>query len=370
MNPGPPLSSGERRPAFGEPFVVQWHIHDGCNLACRHCYRDLKARPALDAADRREVLARIVDFLARLGLPGRLHLAGGEPLACAQLPELMARARSAGLRSRVLSNGTLATAALARDLACAECVGVQVSVEGGRAVHDGIRGPGSFDAALAGLATLRAAGLPVTLAMTLHPGNLTDLEAVAALARALADRVYFSRLVPLGRGAELGGGLDRRAWRGALRRIQRLARTQSVALRDPTFRPLFAAPWHAARAPVVAGCAAGWHCLAIESDGTIFPCRRLPVPLGNILADDPVALFLEHPFLQRLRDRDALEGACGRCAYRWVCGGCRAIPHALGLGPFAGDPACPWTRPAERLRNTAQHGFQELRARLLPATFP
>lgn len=356
--------------AFGEPFVVQWHLHDACNLACRHCYREPESRPSLGPQARRAVLLGIHAFLARLGVPGRLHLAGGEPTACGQLPEIVAEARRLGIRCRILSNGTLMNPDLAAHLARHECLGVQVSVEGPREIHDALRGTGSFEAALHGVAILKAAGVPTTLAMTLHGENLAHLEEVARLAREHADRVYYSRLVPTGRGATLDPGLEPGPWNTVQKRILALARTQPVALRDPTFRPHFAAPWHARKAPVVAGCAAGWRCLAIESDGTVYPCRRLAVPLGNVLQDDLLELWRRHPFLGRLRDRDALEGACGRCAYRWVCGGCRAIPYAVHGQPFGEDPVCPWTRPALRLRHAAGHLLRAAAERLPSRTFP
>ena len=334
------MTDAVRTPAFGGPFVIQWHLNDVCNLACRHCYRPPgPPRPALDSA---RVLEELLGFLGEREEGGRLHLAGGEPTLCPELPQIVAEARRHRVGCRVLSNGTRISPGLAKALGAAGCLGVQVSLEGPEPMHDAVRGTGSFRQALEGSHQLREAGVQVTFAMTLHRANLPWLDATWMLARERADRFYVSRLVPTGRGGQLSP-LTRRQWGRAMQRLHAMSRQDSleVAMRDPCFRPLFAAPWHAGRAPVVAGCAAGWQCLTVESDGTLMPCRRLGISLG-ILGEQPLGqLWREHPILRRLRDRDGLEGACGGCAYRWVCGGCRAIPAAMAGNPFGEDPQCP-----------------------------
>jgi radical SAM protein with 4Fe4S-binding SPASM domain len=355
-----------RPPAFGGPFVLQWHLNDVCNLACRHCYRP--EGPVRSALEPGRVLEELLAFLRQRGQGGRLHLAGGEPTLCPELPEIVAEARRHKVGCRVLSNGTKISSGLARALGEAGCLGVQVSLEGPEGIHDEVRGSGTFQLALEGTQRLREAGVQVTFSMTLHAANLPWLDATWRLARAHADRFYVSRLVPAGRGGQLLP-LTRRQWGQVMQRLQAMAREAGpeVALRDPCFRSLLAAPWHAARAPVAAGCAAGWQCLTVESDGTLMPCRRMGVSLGR-LGEQPLdQVWREHPLLLRLRDRDQLEGACGRCAYRWVCGGCRAIPQALTQNPFGADPQCPagsWLgRSACTLRHGIRAGVWKLRTR-------
>ncbi len=351
-----------RRPCFGGPFVIQWHLDDRCNLSCTHCYRpEGGIRPSTDAAQRRAMLEEFLTFLESLGQPGRLHLAGGEPLLLPDLCDLVERAKARGVGCRVLSNGTLVTEDLARDLARVGVLGVQVSLEGREATHDAIRGAGSYQRALEGVRSLRQAGVQVTLSMTVHRQNVGDLEALWGVACAEADRFYVSRLVPAGRAASLST-LDRRAWGKVQRRLLglRTEGTPELALRDPTYRPLHAAPWKAARAPIVAGCAAGFQTLTVESDGTIMPCRRMNLALGRMGEGSLLELWKTHPLLQALRDRDRLKGACGRCAYRWVCGGCRAFPAVLSGDPLGADPQCPHGTIPGRLRVLRRHTLSAL----------
>ncbi|HEY3352272.1 MAG TPA: radical SAM protein [Polyangia bacterium] len=338
---------------FGARFVVQWHLTDRCNLRCRHCYHEGPPRPALDPAARRAVLAEVAEFLARRGLRGRIHFAGGEPFADTDLVPLVRDAVARGFTARVLTNGTMIRADAARALAAAGCGGVQVSVEGPAAAHDAVRGPGSLAAALAGARCAQAAGVPVTLAMTVHRDNVGAVGALPDLAAGgAAARLYYARLVPLGRGAELAV-VTRREWHGALRRVLAIARARrlEVALRDPTFRPLTLAPAHAAAADAVGGCAAGYRTLTIEADGTVMACRRLGVALGRLGEQRLDEIWEEHEDLTALRDRDRLRGACGACPYRWVCGGCRAVALAVAGDALAADPQCPW--PLWRVKGRA-----------------
>ncbi len=93
------------------------------------------------------------------------------------------------------------------------------------------------------------------------------------------------------------------------------------------------------------GCAAGVSGLTILPDGTITPCRRLPVPIGNIGKDSLRELWVTSPVLESLRDRSQYQGKCGSCK-RWAnCRGCRAIAYAYsqlkGEGNLlAEDPQC------------------------------
>jgi radical SAM protein with 4Fe4S-binding SPASM domain len=93
----------------------------------------------------------------------------------------------------------------------------------------------------------------------------------------------------------------------------------------------------AALAVAVGGCAAGLAGITVLEDGTLLPCRRLPVPIGNIRRDSLREVWAASPVLVRLRDRASYRGRCGACA-RWAaCRGCRAIAWAASLADGAAD---------------------------------
>jgi AdoMet-dependent heme synthase len=327
---------------FGEPFFLQWNITDRCNLDCSHCYRD---EPVAELG--RDELLRVLDnfeaFLGEIDRRGRVMLSGGEPLASPYLFELAEACRRKALPVRVLSNGTLIDSEAARSLADVGVQSVQVSVEGPRAEHDNVRGTGSFESAVDGMRALRAAGLEVTLAFTLTADNLSSLPRVARIARAHADRFHVARHVPIGRGTTHGArALTPEELHRALNWLNRRRRMwkrsgPDIPMRDPLWKALLAR--EAGCETCVSGCSIGYNGICVDADASVYPCRRLPVLLGNAL-QTPLGDVWKHPALERLRDRDSLEGRCGRCSIRWVCGGCRAVAAALLGYPLAEDPQC------------------------------
>jgi radical SAM protein with 4Fe4S-binding SPASM domain len=53
-----------------------------------------------------------------------------------------------------------------------------------------------------------------------------------------------------------------------------------------------------------------------------------------------VDIYQHNKLFQSLRNPDALEGKCGRCKYRDICGGSRARAFGLTGNPLASEPDC------------------------------
>ncbi len=338
-----------------EPFFLQWHITDRCNLQCTHCYREAQ-RPELPLTELRRVFANFVEL--RRCLPqkrARVQIAGGEPLLSPNLFAVLDMISAEGMQSRILTNGTLIDANTAQEIKRCGCATVQISVDGTREAHDSLRGRGAFDKAIAAADVLRELGVQVTFQAVLSRANAGQIGEIFAIALGHADRVGFCRLVPCGSGGGLAGEMLRpRELRKAFRRIAALKRACpaiDVPLRDPLWHSL-AKCVHVSRD--IGGCSAGWGGICVESDGVVYPCRRMPVAIGNAVTDRLVDLW-HAPLMMSLRDRNLLKGKCGQCALRWRCGGCRAMPYALTGDPLGADPQC-FYRPTpfeKLLRRTA-----------------
>jgi radical SAM protein with 4Fe4S-binding SPASM domain len=329
----------KRKELFNEPFFLQWHLTDRCNLCCRHCYRDGQ-KEELSLRELQGILHRYADFLGYLGKRGRVQFCGGEPLLSPHIYTIIEECTRLRFPTRILSNGTLITADVARRIVEGGCRLVQVSLEGMEEVHDAIRGQGSFQRARQGIEAARAAGIQVTIAMTVSRENRHQVMAVARFAEEHADRVGFHRLVPLGSGAEMRDGMLAPAEiRAMMKEIYHFKQGTpiDVPLRDPVWRAYFNP--RARGCNGVSGCSAGYNGLTVESNGDVYPCRRLPIVLGNIQERSFEELWRSE-ILEQLRDRDRLKGKCGACRLRWLCGGCRAIPYALTGDPLGEDPQC------------------------------
>ena len=114
-------------------LVVNWHLTEACNYACRYCYskwhkertgKELVRDPNASAALLAEIYRRFAPTPAnhaRLGMKWqslRLSLAGGEPLLYdREIVDIAALARKIGFAVSVISNGSRLTPPLVAELA-------------------------------------------------------------------------------------------------------------------------------------------------------------------------------------------------------------------------------------------------------------
>ncbi|MDA8164972.1 MAG: radical SAM protein [Desulfobacteraceae bacterium] len=331
-------------------FFIQWHLTERCNLRCRHCYQTGRRQDELATAEALAFIDEAAETVAAwsglygLQFASSFSITGGEPLLRPDLFELLAAMRARGFGVNLLSNGTLIDRGKAERLRELGVGAVQVSLEGPPAVNDAVRGAGSFEAAVRGVKHLAAAGLAVTLNMTLSRLNAGAFEEMPGLAASLgARRLGFARLVPAGRGRGLlGDALTPGELERLYRRIAALPE-QGVELvcGDPLFARFREETTAEDQGDIpVAGCAAGLSGFTVVPNGTVMPCRRLPIPIGSIKEDSIRELWASAPLLERLRDRGRYQGACGDCP-RWaLCRGCRAVAYAFAGDPLAADPQC------------------------------
>jgi radical SAM protein with 4Fe4S-binding SPASM domain len=78
----------------------------------------------------------------------------------------------------------------------------------------------------------------------------------------------------------------------------------------------------------------------ISHTGEVFPSGFLPLSGGNIRLQELAVIYRDSPLFQGLRDTSRLEGKCGACEFKEVCGGSRARAYSLTGNPNAEEPCC------------------------------
>jgi radical SAM protein with 4Fe4S-binding SPASM domain len=78
----------------------------------------------------------------------------------------------------------------------------------------------------------------------------------------------------------------------------------------------------------------------ISHIGDVFPSGFLPLKAGNVKQESLAEIYRSSKLFTSLRDTSNLQGKCGRCEFRDLCGGSRARAWAATGDAFAADPLC------------------------------
>jgi radical SAM protein with 4Fe4S-binding SPASM domain len=379
------------------PAFVVWELTLRCDHACRHCGSRAGAprRDELSTSEALDVVRQLAEMGAR-----EVVLIGGEAYLHEGFLELIAALRGAGIAPTMVTGGLGITAGLARDLARAGIELVSVSIDGLEAAHDQLRAPGSFAAATAALAHLRAAGITTGCNTSLHRLDRTDLEGLYEHLLAAGVRAWQLQLTaPMGRAADRPD-LLLQPW-DLLELMPRVAALKRRGFADgllvsPGNNLGYFGPEEALlRSPTLGGrdhfcgCLAGRFILGIEADGGVKGCLSLQsraYVAGNVRQTSLAELWRSAPRLGLTRERgvESLWGFCRTCAFAATClGGCGFTSHALfgkqGNNPYCHFRALSFAKQGQRERLVAgaaasgepmDHGLFELVVEALDAPDP
>jgi radical SAM protein with 4Fe4S-binding SPASM domain len=334
------------------PLVLQWHITERCNYRCSHCYQEgYDGRDEMSFDEMLAVVDQFTELLASenvrtspLRTRGDVRITGGEPFVredCWKLLEILA-SRKDLLSFAILCNGSLIDAVAARRLRELNVAFVQVSIEGSQKTNDQIRGPGALDRAVSALEHLRREGIYSAIAFTAHRQNYHEFPAVAELARRLqANRVWADRLVPYGSGAELKEMMLTPKETREFFEIMFEARAEAGRSFGRTEISLGRALQFLVGGDQPYRCAAGDTLVALQPNGDLYPCRRMPIRVGNLRKERLTDLYYKNEMMLALRDRSCAARGCEQCRFEREChGGLRCLSYALTRDPFTADPGC------------------------------
>ncbi len=326
------------------PRIIAFEVTRRCPLRCRHC-RAAGAKNTPDGLTTnqcRRILEGIADFHKPI-----IIFTGGEPLARADIFELIASARSMTLPAVLATCGLDLDADTALKLKESGISAISFSIDGASAqTHDDFRQtPGAYDSVMSAIEAVTSAGLRFQINTTITRMNVSEVDAIARLA-VERGAVCFNPfiLVPVGRGDAIRDWLlGPREYEDLLNRLADLRRESPIEIRV-TCGPQFARVARRKKIPgaeMIPGCLAATGFAFISHTGDVQTCGFLDQSAGNLMEYDYDfgRLWRESPLLVSLRGNEFL-GACGDCAYRTVCRGCRARALAVTGDVLHEDPIC------------------------------
>ena len=341
------------------PFIAIWEVTQACDLACVHCRASAQPErhpEELTTAEGKQLIDQIASWKVPVFV-----LTGGDPIKRPDLFELISYARTVGVRVSLTPS---ATPLLTRDVVVrlkeAGLARLAVSMDGASAAtHDSFRGlSGSFARTLDAVRWANEVGLPVQINTTFSRRNIGEIDQIVALMEQLRITlwsVFF--LVPTGRG-KLNDLLSADEFESVFEKLHQLSKTATFDIKTTEaqhYRRFILqkkvaekrAGVHVeshvssdeiGRAP--RGLNDGKGFVFISHKGEVFPSGFLPLSAGSIRQQKLETIYRESPLFRDLRDSPKLEGKCGACEFKQICGGSRSRAYALTGNPLGEEPCC------------------------------
>lgn len=335
--------------------LVAWEATRNCNLTCVHCRASATNGPYEGELDT-EAGLRLMDQIAKVGQP-IVILTGGDPLLRPDIFDIAKYGNSLGLRMVMSPNGTLITPENAAQMVESGIKRISVSLDGATAErHDAFRGvPGAFDGALRGIELAKAAGIDFQINTTISQANLGEIQQIMDLAvslGAVAHHIFL--LVPTGRGKYIvDQEISARQYEDTLNWFYDQRHKTPLQLKATCAPHYYRILRQRAKEDgekvtfdthgldaVTRGCLGGIGFCFISHVGVVQPCGFLGLNCGDVKKTPFDQIWSKSKIFNDLRDYDKLEGKCGVCEYRKVCGGCRARAYEATGNYQAEEPLC------------------------------
>jgi radical SAM protein with 4Fe4S-binding SPASM domain len=333
--------------AMREQFHIQWHITNSCNLRCQHCYQDDFSNDRdLDWAGLEIISQNIQETMEGWNKVACINLTGGEPLLKPEVFPLLGYLdqKTAVEELGLITNGLCLDREIMERLSqFSKLRKIKLSLDGPDAeTNDSLRRKGSFENVLETLSMLRQEKrFEIILMFTVMKRNYKSLSSYLHLFHEWgADGVILERFIPWGRGRERAEDvLGKKEWIDVARMLSDFFSDEVAAEALFPFQAFHVRGGADGMELLGAPCVVGVDGLCIMPEGTVFPCRRFPVSIGNLLSDPLHRIWETSALLATLRRKENLRGRCGVCEIK-ECRGCRSLALSLTGDYLAEDPHC------------------------------
>ena len=322
-------------------ITFQWHITDVCNYRCTHCYQDSYINSGLSIMQMIGLLDKMEYFVSQLSVKygktiGHINFTGGEPFLH---PDFISLLEEVSKRKKfsfaILSNGYLMADSELRKLVDTKPSFIQISLEGDEKMNDSIRGIGTFKEITRGLQKYRDLKVPVLISFTANAKNYKLISAVVKIARKYkVHKVWSDRYLPskpddelLMNTAQVQEFFSIMAKEKEKMKYKIFSNTEVSMSRALQFLVNGGQPY---------SCSAGNSLFAIMPNADVYPCRRLPIKIGNLVEQD----FMEISESWNKQQNNDLDD-CKACYYKNSCrGGLKCLSYAQFGNYNLKDPNC------------------------------
>ncbi|MEE9252533.1 MAG: radical SAM protein [Thermodesulfobacteriota bacterium] len=359
------------------PYLVAVNLTERCNLNCAHCYMDAQQRKSARENELgQNELSVLFAEIARHAPGTIIVLTGGEPLMHPEIERIVISGVEVGLRMVLGTNGVLLTEPAIKKFKKIGLSGVGISLDSiYEDQHDSFRGvSGSFTRSCNAVRLCKSNGLHVQLHFTVTSSNYRQLKKVVGLGSQLgASIINFFFLVCVGRGKSYLD-IPPDLYEKSLKEIAELQESSKGIMIQSRCTPHFKrilyennpdSPYTRATGYDGGGCPAATHYCRITPTGEVTPCPYIELSAGSIRERSFWEIWQNAQLFKSFRNPELLEGRCGRCEFKLLCGGCRARSLVQSGSLMAEDPNCSYI-PRGREVIAVQSNFTDSRVEWTP----
>ena len=340
-----------------QPRLIAWELTKQCPLHCLHCRAQASSEKPTGELTTAECFT-ILDNIAAFARPIMI-LTGGEPMARADLNEIISHGTRQGLRMVMAPCGLLMNRENTLEMVRAGIRRISLSLDGAdRQTHDSFRQmEGSFDSVIQAAKIAKELELEFQINTTITKLNYKQLGEILDLAVSLgAVSFHPFLLVPTGRGKDLANfEIDPHEYENVLNWIYKKDREISIQLKPtcaPHYYRIYRQKETAAGRKVTVeshglnamtkGCLGGQSFAFISNLGAVQICGFLDAKAGDLRKEkyNFDHIWTSSELFLQMRNINGYKGRCGHCEYRQFCGGCRARAYATTGDYLAEEPYC------------------------------
>lgn len=349
---------------MGNTFHIQWHITDNCNLRCKHCYQEnFTNSKDLPVEKLYLIFENISEFLKVKNKKLVIDLTGGEVFLYPEWRELVKKICSSIYLKHIgiITNGLLLNDEILEEFERYN-IKLKISAEGvERQVYEYFRGK-NFDKFLKICEKIKEMKIEKIFMFTLLEKNYDQIFKIFDfLGMYKFDKLVIERFIPYGIGKKMKNEfISYEKWFSLAKFLHEKCNLD--------FNPYDIAEFKGFMVEIKNGnynlygseCVVGRYGIAIMPDGTVFPCRRFPLSIGNLLKDKLLDLWEKSDILNMLRERKFLKGICKDCKIK-NCYGCRAIGYSLYNDFLHEDILC-FLKLKKEKKDDSENGFFDERS--------
>jgi radical SAM protein with 4Fe4S-binding SPASM domain len=324
-------------------FHIQWHITDNCNLRCKHCYQNnFSPENDLPLKSLTHIFENISDFLKQENRKLVIDITGGEPFLYKNLGELIEYILNSELIENIgiITNGFFTNEEIIYRIE-KNMIKLKISAEGfEKEVYEFFRGK-NFDKFLKICEELKEVKTEKYLMFTLLEKNWEQIYKVFDFAEKYNfDGVIIERFIPYGIGERLKNEvISFEKWVLITEFLHKICNIEFEIKDIVEYRGYMVKLDNGEWNLYGSECIVGRDGVAVMPNGDVFPCRRFPVSIGNLLNEKFSLMWENSEILNKIRDKRNLKGRCKNCIID-NCYGCRALCYSIFGDYLEEDPLC------------------------------